>query len=61
MCVETHKTYPIGMLDDGDVYCVAIYARGHADWFKLHADLDFFCELDQPTLKDAVQSSEETW
>jgi len=58
MSVETHRLYPIGMLADGDVYCVTVHARGFADWFKLYAEFDFYDELDQPTLKDAVQNAE---
>jgi hypothetical protein len=52
MSVETHQIYPIGLHEDGDVYCVAVHARGFADWFKLFADFDLFDELDQPTLRD---------
>lgn len=52
MSVDVHRIYPIGMLEDGDVYCVAVHARGYADWFKLFADLDIFDELDQPTLRE---------
>lgn len=57
MTVEPHKIYPVGEDEYGDVYCVAVYARGYVDWFKLYASLDFFDELAPPTLKDEeVQS-----
>lgn len=52
MTVEPHKIYPIGMLEDGDIYCVEVCARGYANWFKLYAEFDLFDELAPPTLPD---------
>ena len=52
MGVEVHQIYPIGMLEDGDVYCVEVHARGFANWYKLYASFDLFDELEPPTLPD---------